>query len=221
MLTRSAIVSICLLIGGPAARHLAALTPGPAVTHLRPLPTLVDGWMGQATSLDTRTRDTIGTDEYVDLVYERSGEGSVGLYIAYYPSQEAGTAVHSPLNCLPASGWSSGEREVVPLADMGIGDRQLNRAPGAGALNRVVVRKGSAQLLVVYGYASHGRVVASEYWGKAYLVLDAIRMHRTDTALIRMTTAIGADEGDERGAEMRMRRFVQKFWPVLARSLPA
>jgi len=33
-------------------------------------------------------------------------------------------------------------------------------------------------------------VVASEYWGKVYLVVDAIRLNRTDAALVRITAPV-------------------------------
>ena len=41
-------------------------------------------------------------------------------------------------------------------------------------------------MLVLYWYQSHGRVIASEYWGKIYMVTDAIRLNRTDAALVRV-----------------------------------
>jgi len=38
------------------------------------------------------------------------------------------------------------------------------------------------------GNWAHDRGVASEYWAKYYLVKDAIRMNRSDGALVRITT---------------------------------
>ena len=43
---------------------------------------------------------------------------------------------------------------------------------------------------MLYWYQAHGRIVASEYWGKFYLVYDALRLNRTDAALIRITVPI-------------------------------
>ena len=53
-------------------------------------------------------------------------------------------------------------------------------------VNRVVIEKGLDRQVVLYWYQSHGRVVASEYWGKIYTVVDAIRLNRTDAALVRV-----------------------------------
>ena len=47
--------------------------------------------------------------------------------------------------------------------------------------------------MVLYWYQSHGRVVASEYWGRIYTVTDAIRYNRTDAALVRVIVPILGD----------------------------
>ena len=36
---------------------------------------------------------------------ERTGAPVAGLYIGYYQSQRQGSSMHSPMNCLPGSGW--------------------------------------------------------------------------------------------------------------------
>ena len=41
-------------------------------------------------------------------------------------------------------------------------------------INLYVLRKGLDQQLVLYWYQAHGRIVASEFWGKFYLVKDAL-----------------------------------------------
>ena len=50
----------------------------------------------------------------------------------------------------------------------------------------------------------HGRGVASEYWAKFYLVADAIRMNRTDGALVRFITRMRPEESV---ADARRRTF--------------
>jgi EpsI family protein len=53
-----------------------------------------------------------------------------------------------------------------------------------------VIRKDLDEQVVLYWYQSHGRVVASEYWGRIYMVVDAIRLNRTDAALVRITAPV-------------------------------
>ncbi len=75
------------------------------------------------------------------------------------------------------------------------------------------------RLLVLYWYQAHGRVVASEYWAKFYLVADAIRMARTDGALIRVLTPVDAQESVPIAQE-RAVEFSQQVFPLLDRYIP-
>ncbi len=70
--------------------------------------------------------------------------------------------------------------------------------------------------MVLYWYQSHGRVVASEYWGKVYTVLDAIRLNRTDAAMVRVISPVDAP-GDEPEAlaEKTVVGFAQAMFPLL------
>jgi EpsI family protein len=63
-------------------------------------------------------------------------------------------------------------------------------------VNLYVIRKDLDQQIVLYWYQSHGRVVASEYWGKFYMVYDALRLNRTDAALVRITVPVRNSEMD-------------------------
>jgi EpsI family protein len=97
---------------------------------------------------------------------------------------------------------------------------QLSRPDGrAITVNRYVIAKGLERRLVLYWYQAHGRVVASEYWAKFYLVADAIRMNRSDGALIRVTTPIAENESPV-SAEQRGVAFVRDVLPLLGRYIP-
>ncbi len=84
-------------------------------------------------------------------------------------------------------------------------------------VNVYVVEKGLNRLLVMYWYQSHGRIVASEYWGKYYLVLDAIRTNRTDAALVRISTVIHPNED---AALARVLGFAKNLIPELNNGIP-
>jgi hypothetical protein len=66
-------------------------------------------------------------------------------------------------------------------------------------------------------------VVASEYWGKIYTVLDAIRVNRTDAALVRIIVPIvgGGNADAVRNAEVEADKFAQAVFPLLTRVLPS
>jgi EpsI family protein len=84
------------------------------------------------------------------------------------------------------------------------------------------IQKGLDRQLVQYWYQSHGRVVASEYTSKVYMIMDAIRLNRTDGAMVRVITPITGDRaGDESAAIRRATDFVQGLFPALTGVLPS
>ena len=71
---------------------------------------------------------------------------------------------------------------------------------------------------MLYWYQTRDRVVASEYKARVYLVADAIRYNRTDTALVRVTVPV---RGDLARAEAAATDFVRTFFGPLRRHLPS
>ena len=84
-------------------------------------------------------------------------------------------------------------------------------------MNEYLIEKGPAQYLVLYWYQAHGRVIASEYSGKAWLVLDAITRNRTDEALVRILASTSKGEDNARADAVQ---FVQELYPRLNRFIP-
>ena len=151
--------------------------------------------------IDDDSLRVLNADDYVSRSYATPA-GTADLFIAYYGSQRQGETMHSPLNCLPATGW-----EPVSAQEISIDAR-----PAAVSANRVVIQKGLDRQLVIYWYQSHGRTIASEYASKAYLVLDSIRLHRSDAALVRIVTPA---DGDASASD-----FIRALRPVLSRYIP-
>ena len=86
-------------------------------------------------------------------------------------------------------------------------------------MNRYIVAHGSNRELVLYWYQSHGRVIASEYWGKFYLVADAIRLNRSDGGLVRVATPLGINEGIPEALQ-RTVAFAEAIIPQLSAYIP-
>ena len=67
-------------------------------------------------------------------------------------------------------------------------------------------------------------MVASEYMGKIYTVLDALRTSRTDAALIRIVSLVSDNASSEVEAEAEAERaaveFTQALFPMLSEFLP-
>jgi EpsI family protein len=178
---------------------------------LASFPSRVGDWLGRDVALSPNVRQVLGEGDFLVRIYgRRSDEPYLDLFLAYFPSQRSGNTIHSPQNCLPGAGW-------LPVES---GRMQLSRPDGrAITVNRYVIAKGLERRLVLYWYQAHGRVVASEYWAKFYLVADAIRMNRSDGALIRVTTPIAENESPV-SAEQRGVAFVRDVLPLLGRYIP-
>ncbi len=182
--------------------------PVPLRQPLGHLPMAMEGWLGQDEPLEARIVSALGVSDYVNRSYLSGGGQPVGLYVGYYQSQRTGETIHSPKNCLPGAGWEPvrAGRLTIPMA-----------AAPAIVVNEYLVEKGPAQYLVLYWYQSHGRVIASEYRGKAWLVFDAITRNRTDAALVRVLTSTRNGEDQARS---RTVQFVQALYPRLNAFIP-
>ncbi len=175
---------------------------------LSSFPLNIGNWQGAEVTIPQWALDVLGAGEFAERRFARSSdERSVDLFLAYFPSQRMGSTMHSPQNCLPGSGWTPINSSRVELA---------RPEGGKMRVNRYVLARGMDHLLVYYWFQEHGRVVASEYWSKFYLVADAIRINRSDGALVRVMTGID----DPARADKRAVDFVETILPSLDRYIP-
>ena len=154
-------------------------------------------------------------DEYLNRVYVAPDGREAGLYIGYYRSQRQGDAIHSPQNCLPGAGWESVKAGTLTIPI----ERGTGVAPRRIEVARYVIQKGLDRALVLYWYQSHGRVIAGDYRAKIFSIIDAVRLNRTDAALVRIVTPI-LDNETETASETRASAFVQSIFPLTGRYLP-
>lgn len=171
-------------------------------------------WKGrEAPKFTDSVLDTLGADDLLNRYYYAPREPALSLFVGYYDSQREGDTIHSPLNCLPGAGW-------LPVSK----ERAAIQIPGRATpivINRIVIRKGADRQVVLYWYQSHGRVVASEYWSKVYMVYDAVRSHRSDAALVRVISPVLPNEDGTAAAERRVTEFVQALFAPLEAHLPS
>jgi EpsI family protein len=184
----------------------------PQRQSLNSLPSEFGSWVGRDITIDQQTLDILGPGEFLFRDYEDRNHPlpPVGLFIAYFPSQRAGDTIHSPNHCLPGAGWVPTQRQVVQVA----------RPDGAPfPANRYVISKAGDRQLVLYWYQAHDRAVASEYWAKYYLVADAIRMNRSDGALVRLITPMFRGESPDT-AQTRLMNVGSPLLPLLNNYIP-
>jgi EpsI family protein len=86
-------------------------------------------------------------------------------------------------------------------------------------VNETILAKGPNKMFAIYWYQAHGRAIASEYWAKFYLVADAMRMNRTDGALVRLITPVLPGE-TVAAARARTLELAAQFSPQLKNYIP-
>jgi EpsI family protein len=184
----------------------------PQHEKLESFPSRVGAWTGHDRVLDPEVVQMLGPDgDFLTRTYTSDPAGPwIDLYIAYFRTQHRGDSIHSPKNCLPGSGWTFLQSSRVTLD-----------APGQPPVKagRYIIANGTARQLVLYWYQAHGRTLDNEYTGKFYLLTDAIRLNRTDGALVRIMTPMFPSE-DAKTAEGRIRSFALDIVPVLPRYIP-
>jgi EpsI family protein len=87
-------------------------------------------------------------------------------------------------------------------------------------VNEIQIQKGLDKQLVLYWYQSHGRVEPNEYFSKLFMVYDAVRLNRTDAALVRVVAPLDFNDVDGAAAGTRAKQFVQTMYPLLDSYLP-
>ena len=185
---RFAVLLIAIVAVGVVVNAWAYL--GEAHVDRKPLkdfPNQVGEWrQGKSDQvLDDATLSVLRASDYLLRDFRRADGQTANFYVGYYATQREGASFHSPLNCLPGSGWtlSAPGKAMIPLPD-----------GSSFAANKYIIENGDYRSLMIYWYQGRGRTVASEYWGKIYTVIDSVRLRRSDGAMVRVTVPLGNSE---------------------------
>lgn len=183
----------------------------PKSEPLSQIPRVISGWSGNDLPIDQETLDVLGPGQFLSRVYSQDSQTQpIGLFVGYFPTQRTGVSIHSPKNCLPGAGWAFESSHYVTLHDS-------NGKPFR--VGEYVVTNGESRQFVIYWYQAHGRSVANEYVAKVHMVIDAMRMNRTDGALIRVVTPVNPLESTAE-AQARDEAFTARLVPLLTRFIP-
>ncbi len=152
----------------------------------------------------------LGVDDYVEYnYYNPAGEG-VNFYVAFYEAVGGGRGYHSPKNCIPGGGWGIDAVDTVQV--------NVQNRPKPVEITELIIRNRNEYQVVYFWFQNRGRIIASEYWEKIYLVLDAITMKRRDGSFVRLITY--APDGKLDQARNRLDRFAPLAIQELANFLP-
>lgn len=182
----------------------------PTVMPLSTFPTNVGRWNTyKDVPIEQEVLDILKADDTLNRIYT-SGNDLAFLFMAFFKTQRAGQAPHSPKNCLPGSGWQAMESDPISIQIPGRSEPILT--------NRYLVARGNEKSVVLYWYQSHNRIIASEFSAKFWLVADSIKYHRSDSALVKIVVPVLNDDADH--ATRTAVEFVQTLFPNISRQLP-
>ena len=205
--------TLALLLQAVAYYAVAARTElTPAIEPLSMFPFMVGSWNAvREVPMEKEVEDVLKADDTMNREYRNpSVASSAWLFIAFFKTQRYGQSPHSPKNCLPGSGWEPTENSDISIV--------VPDWPAPIVTNKYVVVHGDDKSVVLYWYQSHKRVIASEYWARFWLVADAIRYRRSDTALVRVVVPVNegsnTDSATQAGVE-----FVQATFPSILQQL--
>jgi exosortase D (VPLPA-CTERM-specific) len=175
-------------------------------------PLTIGEWTGTRQTMDQQIIESLNFSDYIIVDFIDKNGSRINFYAAYYESQRKGESIHSPSSCIPGSGWI--------FEDVGIKSLPIGAIPSKHMkLKEAFMQKNNIKQLVYYWFPQRGRILTSLFQLKLYAFWDALIMHRTDGALVRLITTINDDEIIE-DAEKRLHSFVQQFIPVLNEFIP-
>jgi EpsI family protein len=205
------IVAIILLIGSALNHYFSKPNISLPRKSLAEFPKSLGDWaVVSDQQIDNRSMEILQVDDYFMRNYRNSKGEIIGLYIGYFKSQREGKVIHSPRLCLPGAGWIPINTTVYRMAVPG-------HNPGIAPVNKYVMGKGMDRQVYLFWYHGRGRIYASEYWNKIYLVWDGLTQRRTDGALVRVNSPI---TGNAEDALKTQSDFIQLFLPLLKEYIP-
>lgn len=205
-------ISAVLLLTFGARLWVSAAPVVPSRRPFSEFPKQIQGWnQFREDVIADDVNGVLKADDYTLRSYHRGDGAAVDIFVAYYKVQKAGESMHSPRNCLPGWGYAILKNDEVELG--------RNAAGKAKMVNRYIVEKNGQRSLVLYWYQENGRVIANEYWGKVYLVWDALRTGRRDGAIVRFVSPIRKGQ-DVDAAMIPALELARAVAPELPRFLP-
>jgi EpsI family protein len=190
-------IQIVLFYAMPRAEYV----PNPPA--LKNFPTMIGPWqMKSEAALDTEVQDLLKADDTFNREYV-GPDGELNAFVAYFKTARAGVQPHSPKVCLPGAGWIK-ESSTIISVDI----------PNHGSIpvNRYVVTHGEFRDVVLYWYQTRHSSAGDEYMARLYLMMEGVRYHRSDTALVRVIVPT-QEQGSAAGQTGI--KFIQTLYPML------
>jgi EpsI family protein len=171
--------------------------------QLAGFPLALGRWRGRDLTLPAAQLAALRASAVMMREYSRVADPPTTLYVAFFAAQREGTAMHSPMHCIPGAGWQAIQQSMLPISFPGLDTIDANQ---------VVFANGESRMLVIYWYMEQGRAERSELGGALATLWHAVVERRSDGCLIRISAPIIGTERQVRDEEIA---FISQSVPLL------
>jgi len=173
------------------------------------IPLESENWKGEEYFFSDQTYEFLKADLSTLRRYTNREGRKLWLFISYFKSQEYGSQIHSPKNCLPGSGWKILSRKKI----------RINTDTGSDlVVNKLLISDKLSKEIMYYWFQTRGGILTSELGLKLDLVLNSLKMAPTDAAFIRIN--IPLNQLSEKEALLIFEDFLRTFQPKIKKALP-
>ena len=162
---------------------------------LSAVPLELGDWHGEDMMIDQKTRDVLKNDDARMIRYTNSKGKEVILYLSYWKTQKYGAQPHSPIHCIPGSGWNITRNQIV----------------GSGVFENssfIIIDNGRAEQAMYFWYAMASGRVADELSVKFNLIKNSLLGRPNDILFVRLHEDVSSDDRVE-DAESTMESFTK------------
>ena len=171
-------------------------------------PLQLGGWQGRTYEFLNGEDDALKLKDYFLANFNKSNT-NIDVYFGYTDSQRNEFVPHSPKACIPGGGW---EITDTRLQEMTIDSNTSFK------VTRMLISKGESKQLIYYWFHQRGRDLSNEFPMKFALLYDAIKINRTDGALVRFTTAVHKSEQE---ADAVLTEFIRLNYSLFPKYIPS
>lgn len=206
------VIAILLVTFAAHREGVRTVKSEPLREPLAEFPRDIGNWHGSDIALTESQFSSLGTRDVLMREYsDGPHDAPVLMHVAYYPRQQQRSTMHSPLHCIPGSGWEVERRKIAPL--------RFGEFGRPFAANEVLFGRENDRILVLYWYLEQGAPQASEFRGAFKTMWDSAIEGRSYGCLIRFSTPVVTTTQD---ALARTSALAAATLPVLdERFLPA
>jgi len=208
---RVIIAAALIVLGGAAANFLRFVRPEPdRDPAFSEIPYQTGAYRGEERRFDEAAYEVLQADTTTLRLYRDTTGTPLWLFVGYFRSQEYGSQIHSPRQCLPGGGWRIGEIEPYRLAFDGGFEKNVNR---------LIISDGDHRQLMLYWFETRGGSLRSEFALKWDLMKNSLLLRPSDAAFIRLNLPMPPG-GDVDAATRQAIAWLEAFYPSVEKALP-